>query len=245
MNGYTYWKYSMYAFSFDNKHNPHQSILDQINNAFKAEPNLASTIHGQRKIYQGCYGRRTALFPSVKSGGSIPTESRLELAHAICLEKNPQVKCFRSQALKIALGQKEFCYPDFLVKTIDNQYEVHEIKPNISSLSVNDLDKFLRLANLLHPLNITFRLIDQKSLPSNKDLQQLQHWYQRGHTCSWTKYEIEFATEALKPNKFSHSEQIYQALQQADLDPRLGDYLLFHEVITLISHKNYYSGEEV
>ena len=56
----------MYAFSFDDKHNPHQAILDQINNAFKAESNLASTIHGQRKIYQGCYGRRTALFPSAK-----------------------------------------------------------------------------------------------------------------------------------------------------------------------------------
>lgn len=245
MNGYTYWKYYMYVFSFDDKHNPHQSILNQINNAFKAEPNLASTIHGQRKIYQGCYGRRTALFPSAKSGGSIPTESHLELAHAICLEKNPQVKCFRSQALKIALGEKEFCYPDFLVKTINNQYEVHEIKPNISSLSVNNLDKFLRLANLLHPLDITFRLIDQKSLPSNKDLQQLQHWYQRGHTCSWTKYEIGLATDVLKPYKFNHSEQVYKTLQQADLDPRLGDYLLFHEVITLISHKNYYSGEEV
>lgn len=98
---------------------------------------------------------------------------------------------------------------------------------------------------MLHPLDITFRLIDQKSLPSNKDLQQLQHWYQRGHTCSWTKYEIKLATEALKPHKFKYSEQVYKTLQEEDLDPRLGDYLLFHEVIKLISRKNYYSGEEV
>lgn len=235
----------MYTFSVHDKHSVHRYILNQITKAFETSPNLAATIHGQRKIHQGCYGRRTSLFPSSKCGGSLPMESRLELAHAICLEKDPLVKCFRTQALKIPLGHDKFCYPDFLIQTINNQYEVHEIKPEISSLSIDDLERLLQLAAVLQSMDIAFKLIDQKSLPTNQYLQQLQHWYQRGHIKPWTKYEIELATGALIPNKFSRSEQVYKVLEQEDLDPRLGDYLLFHEVISLLSPKEYYLGEKV
>lgn len=76
----------MYPFPQIKKNNLTQFIWEQIEKAFQAEPNLALTLHGQRRIYQGCFGRRTSLFPSTKSGGAIPLESFLELANAICLD---------------------------------------------------------------------------------------------------------------------------------------------------------------
>ena len=48
------------------KNNLHCYIFEQIKTAFATKPNIAATIHGQRKIFQGCYGRRTALFPKQK-----------------------------------------------------------------------------------------------------------------------------------------------------------------------------------
>ena len=67
------------------------SILAQIRIAFESTANVAATLHGQRKIYQGAFGRRTSLFPSKKCCGAIPLESRLELAHAIRLEQDPNI----------------------------------------------------------------------------------------------------------------------------------------------------------
>ena len=105
----------MYPKFCNEQKNIHHYILEQIKTAFTTEPNIAATIHGQRKIFQGCYRRRTALFPSKKCGGSIPTESRLELAHAVCLERDPNVVNYRSQALKIKLSHEQHCYPDLLI----------------------------------------------------------------------------------------------------------------------------------
>lgn len=147
----------MYTLNFTReKHSTHQSILDQIETAFQSIPNIASTLHGQRKIYQGCYGRRTSLFPSTKCGGAIPLESRLELAHAICLERDPTVRNFRTQAIRIPLSKTNCCYPDFLVQTIDNTYEIHEIKPDIANLSAQELSRFEQLSALLYSIGIIF-----------------------------------------------------------------------------------------
>ena len=148
----------MYPNLSTEQNNLHRYILEQIKTAFATEPNIAATIHGQRKIFQGCYGRRTALFPSKKCSGAIPTESRLELAHAICLERNSSVINYRSQALKIKLSHDQYCYPDFLIQTSDGSYEVHEVKPLISSLALDEYVRFDRLATLLSSVGITFKL---------------------------------------------------------------------------------------
>jgi len=78
-------------------------LLTQIAQAFQKSPNLARVLHGDRKIRQGGRGRRTALFPSMKCGGSIPLESRLELAYAVVLERSPSVQEYRTQAIRIRL----------------------------------------------------------------------------------------------------------------------------------------------
>src|SRR5690606_30105164 len=94
-----------------------QLILEQIDFAFNQKPNIAGTLHGQRRIYQGCLERRTSLFPSRKAGGSIALESFLELAYALQLERHPDVQSFRTQALKIPIGKNQEAYPDFLIRT--------------------------------------------------------------------------------------------------------------------------------
>lgn len=150
----------MYPFPQNNRNNLAQFIWEQIEKAFNAKPNLASTFHGQRKVFQGCFGRSTALFPSTKSGGAIPLESRLELAQALCLEQSPQVKSFRTQAIKIPLSGNHFSYPDFLVQNIDGSFEIHEVKPSIKALAQEELQKFEQAFEILNQMGILFKLID-------------------------------------------------------------------------------------
>lgn len=214
------------------KNNLHCYIFEQIKTAFATEPNIAATIHGQRKIFQGCYGRRTALFPSKKCCGAIATESRLELAHAVCLERNPTVINYRSQSLKITLSQNNYCYPDFLIQTSDGSYEVHEVKPSVSSLALEEYIRFDRLATLLSSVGVTFKLIDQTELPKENQLQQLLYWYQRGHRFDWSKFEIEQALNLLKTKQLENAIQVYQELESIGLKQELGDYLFFHNKFT-------------
>ena len=166
------------------------NILEQIRIAFESTANVAATIHGQRKIFQGSFGRRTSLFPSEKCCGAIPLESRLELAHAISLEQDPNILNYRSQALKILLANEQYCFPDFLVQTKEGAYEVHEVKPSIASLSTDDLNRFAILSDLLHSIDITFKLIDHTDLPSETEISQLLYWYQRGHRFNWNTFVL-------------------------------------------------------
>lgn len=229
----------MYPNLSTEQNNLHRYILEQIKTAFATEPNIAATIHGQRKIFQGCYGRRTSLFPSKKCGGAIPTESRLELAHAVCLERNPTVINYRSQALKIKLSHDQHCYPDFLIQTSDGSYEVHEVKPLVSSLALAEYIRFDHLATLLSSVGITFKLIDQTELPTEKQLQQLLYWYQRGHRFDWSEFEIEHALDHLKTTQLENPIQVYKELESIGFKQELGDYLFFHNKFTkFFPHNN-------
>ncbi|MDP7773561.1 hypothetical protein ABH294_02865 [Acinetobacter pittii] len=223
----------MYPFPQNRRSNLNQFIWEQIEKAFQVKPNLASTLHGQRKIYQGCFGRRTALFPSTKSGGAIPLESHLELAQALCLEQNTQVKSFRTQALKIPLSGSNFSYPDFLVQNIDGSFEIHEVKPSIRALAQEELQKFEQVSQILNQMGILFKLIDQLSLPTTKQLQNLLYLYQRGHKRIWTPLEIDLAMNKLERTSPHNIEAIYTSLQKLGLPCELGDYLLFHKRIIL------------
>ncbi|ENU4057304.1 TPA: hypothetical protein PPD39_000725 [Acinetobacter baumannii] len=223
----------MYPFSQIKRSNLTQFIWEQIEKAFQAQPNLASTLHGQRKIYQGCFGRRTALFPSTKSGGAIPLESHLELAQALCLEQNTQVKSFRTQAIKIPLSGNHFSYPDFLVQNIDGSFEIHEVKPSIRALAQEEIQKFEQVSEILNQMGILFKLIDQFSLPTIKQLQNLLYLYQRGHKRNWTPLEIDLVMNALEESTFQNIEAVYTLVQKLGLPCELGDYLLFHKKITI------------
>ncbi|WP_425918050.1 TnsA endonuclease N-terminal domain-containing protein [Acinetobacter sp. TSRC1-2] len=211
------------------------NILEQIRIAFESTANVAATLHGQRKIHQGSFGRRTSLFPSEKCCGAIPLESRLELAHAISLEQNPNIINYRSQALKILLTNEQYCFPDFLVQTKEGNYEVHEVKPSIASLSTDDLNRFAILSDQLHSIDITFKLIDYIDLPSESEISQLLYWYQRGHRFNWNTSEINYALDQLTIKEFDKSTQVYRALESIGLKQELADYLFFHKKIKLRS----------
>ncbi|WP_312049654.1 hypothetical protein [Acinetobacter courvalinii] len=225
----------MYPFPQNKRSNLNQFIWEQIEKAFQVKPNLASTLHGQRKIHQGCFGRRTALFPSTKSAGAVPLESRLELAHAICLEQSSQVISFRTQALKIPLSGNNFCYPDFLVQNIDGSFEVHEVKPSIQDLAQEEIQKFEQVSKVLNQIGILFRLIDQSNLPTTKQLQNLLYLYQRGHIKVWTESEIDLAIYTLESTFFTNIEGVHASLKKVGLACELGDYLIFHKKITINS----------
>jgi len=213
------------------------NILEQIRIAFESTANVAATLHGKRKIYQGAFGRRTSLFPSKKCCGSIPLESRLELAHAVSLEKDPNILNYRSQALKILLINEQYCFPDFLIQTKKGNYEVHEVKPSIASLSIDELNRFAILSDLLHSIDITFKLIDHTDLPNESEISQLLYWYQRGHQFNWNNFEINYALEQLTLKEFNNSTQVYRTLESIGLKPELADYLFFHQKITINSDK--------
>lgn len=213
------------------------NILEQIRIAFESTANVAATLHGKRKIHQGAFGRRTSLFPSKKCCGSIPLESRLELAHAVSLEKDPNILNYRSQALKILLINEQYCFPDFLIQTKKGNYEVHEVKPSIASLSIDELNRFAILSDLLHSIDITFKLIDHTDLPNESEISQLLYWYQRGHRFNWNNFEINYALELLTLKEFDNSTQVYRILESIGLKPELADYLFFHQKITINSDK--------
>lgn len=209
------------------------NILEQIRIAFESTANVAATIHGQRKIHQGAFGRRTSLFPSEKCCGAIPLESRLELAHALSLEQDPNILNYRSQALKILLLNEQYCFPDFLVQTKQGNYEVHEVKPSVASLSIDDLNRFAILSDLLHSIDIIFKIIDHTDLPNESEISQLLYWYQRGHRFNWNNVEINYAIDQLILKEFNNSAQAYKALESIGLRQELADYLFFHQRIKI------------
>ena len=131
------------------------------------------------------------------------------------------------------LANEQYCFPDFLVQTKEGAYEVHEVKPSIASLSIDDLNRFAILSDLLHSMDITFKLIDHSNLPSETEISQLLYWYQRGHRFSWSTFEINYALDLLKLNEFENSNQAYKTLESIGLKQELADYLFFHQRITI------------
>lgn len=210
-------------------HDDVPSILSQIKAAFAKPPNVASALHGQRRIRQGGRGKRTALFASRKSGGAIPVESRLELGHAIALERSYQVRDYRTQAICIALPEGRWAYPDFLVLTQSGEFEVHEVKPSIAHLSADHVRRFNVMEKLLETVGVGFKLIDANNLPTDRVLEDLLFRYTRGHCKMWTHMQIELGLAVLDEGPLSSFTDAYTILATRHLPPQLADYLYFHE----------------
>lgn len=202
-------------------------IFNQIKEAFRKPPDISGIYQGQRRIKQGSPNRRTALFPSRKAGGTIPLESKLELAYAIELERNSETTSYRTQSVKILLPKNKFAIPDFLVEKRDGSFEFHEIKPSIENLTFEQNEKISDLKATLHRSNIIYKVIDSKSLKSGITLDKLLTLYSRSHVLAWTTREIEAAINLLHNQKVG-TEESYEILIKNHLNPRLADYLRFH-----------------
>lgn len=212
----------------EQKFSPDCYISYQIDNAFRKPPDISGTLHGQRRIRQGGRNHRTALFPSRKAGGIIPLESKLELAHAIELERNPNVISYRTQAIKIIIQKNSYSIPDFLIRKSDNSIEIHEVKPSIEDLSEKQIQKLTITESILNKINIIFKIIDSNSLKKGLALDKLLQQYTRGHLNTWTPMQIKLAFEALQGLE-NESPEAYEALKKEDLPPQLADYLWFHQ----------------
>lgn len=205
-------------------------ILSQINHAFQTAPNIAGTLHGQRRIHQGGRGQRTALFPSRKAGGAIPLESKLELAYAVELERDPTVQNYRTQAIKISLSKANYAIPDFLILRSSGAIEIHEVKPSIQDLALEQLDKLNALKLITNELGINFKIIDSTTLCSGKTLDKILHQYTLGHAIKWTEAQVAIATKLLKGQSLSVNDA-YTKLIEYDLPPHILEYLYFHKKI--------------
>ena len=219
-------------------------IFEQIHCAFNQKPNIAGTLHGQRRIYQGCLERRTSLFPSRKAGGSIALESKLELAYTIQLESLAVVESYRTQALNIPIGQNQNIFPDFLIRKQNGEFEVHEVKPSIQHLSEQNTERFDRLATIFASIHIPFKLVDECTLP-RKSLDRLLHLYSCGHRHDLKPLEIELAHDLLIRHQLDNLQQAHSLLEENQLPSQLAEYLLFHHMIDVenIHYENFKMGE--
>ncbi|UXY17203.1 hypothetical protein N8I74_09405 [Chitiniphilus purpureus] len=212
-------------------------ILAQIDAAFRHPPSVANTLHGVRRIHQGARGRSTSLFPSRKSGGAIPLESKLELAYAVLLERSPVVLRYRTQAVHIPLPAGQSAFPDFLVELVAGGFEVHEVKPSIAHLSRAYLDRCELISSVLQPAQVAFRLVDAMQLPNRKHLEWLLQRYVRGHLQMWTRAQVQLGAEVLTGSQPASLAQAHHHLIEAGLPVQLADYLAFH--------RHWYAPEEV
>ena len=211
------------------------SIEDQIIKAFNTKPAMDGTIHGQRKIILGTVGKRPTLFPSKKNGGMIALESRLEFAYALKLEQNHGVKAYRTQALKIAISNAQFVYPDFLIKYQDGSIEVHEVKPRILSLNETDLERYNRLGQILKNSNIDFKLVDHLDLPTEHESIVLNFLYQNAHTNDWSDDQILSGARSIPPLNGLLLMEVQNYLIVNGLPKELANYLIFYGHISLPS----------
>lgn len=205
-----------------------QPILAQIDVAFRRSPTVANTLHGVRRIHQGARGRSTSLFPSRKSGGAIPLESKIELAYAVMLERSETVLRYRTQAIHIPLPAGQSAFPDFLVERVDGVFELHEVKPSIAHLSKEYLARCELISNLLQSAKVSFRLVDATQLPNRRQLDWLLQRYTRGHLQAWTEAQIKLGSEVLAGFRPTLLTQAHHYLTDAGLPPQLADYLAFH-----------------
>ncbi|WP_426087913.1 hypothetical protein [Janthinobacterium sp. PSPC1-1] len=203
-------------------------LLDQIEAAFAKPPDVANVRHGQRRIHQGGRGRRTSLFPSRKNNGSIPMESRLELAYGLVLEANPLVSQYRTQAVEIILASGQATIPDFLIKTVHGRYLIHEVKPSKLHLQQRDHDRFSSAKLQLWDMEIEFAVVDALDLPSESEVAALLYLYSQGHRQQYSVGQIDLAHTLLKEQRTSDPVRARAWLHANELPMDLVSYLQFH-----------------
>lgn len=203
-------------------------IMSQIKDSFESKPNISGTIHGVRRIVQGQRGKSTSLFPSRKAGGAIALESRLELAYAISLEKDPAVKNYRTQALVVPLPGNKYSVPDFVVQMSNGDLEVHEIKPFFEHLSSVELERLNMVDMLINKFGIKFRVVDSLTLPSRREVEKTLALYSHGHSRVWTNLQQEQSLRLLINASLNGLDEAYQILSMNGLPIQLASFHLFY-----------------
>ena len=204
-----------------------QNLLRKFEEAFQKQTHVSSKYIGERRI-KSRVGSRVSLFPSVKNCGLICLESNLELAHAISLERNEDILQYRTQAVQIFISDQHFIIPDFIIKT-SNGFEVHEIKPNLESLSENKISRFKLVEKILKNYNINFKVFDRNTLLSKEDYIFLNISYQRANHKKIIKSELERAGSIIKNGIFNSRDELYTLMKSNNLEKIIADYFIFYK----------------
>ena len=206
-----------------------QNLLRKFEEAFQKQTHVSSKFIGERRV-KSRIGSRVSLFPSVKNQGLICLESNLELAHAIALERNEDVLQYRTQAVQIFINDRHFIIPDFIIKTLDG-YEVHEIKPNLNTLSEKNTARFNLAKSILNSYSIKFRTFDRTNLISKQDCLFLSISYQRANHKEINKDDLEKAHTLIRKQKVKNKIDLYNLMKFNNLDQMIADYFIFYKKV--------------
>lgn len=206
-----------------------RNLLEKIEDAFQKQTHVSSKFIGERRI-KSRRGSRVSLFPSIKNQGLICLESNLELAHAISLERDEDILQYRTQAVQIFINNQHFIIPDFIIKTA-NGFEIHEVKPNLKTISERHISRFNLVEEILSNYNIKFRIYDQNNLLSKQDSLFLKISYQRANYQNINKSDLEKVEKIIKDYKFKNREDLYYLMKNNNLDPIIADYFIFYKKI--------------
>ena len=143
--------------NYRKKFNISNCLENQLQEAFEKPTTISGQFLGIRNIHHGSFNKRTVIFTSYKNGGAFSLESRLELAHAVNLERDISVLKYRTQALKVTLSKAMYAIPDFLILNNLHNYEVHEVKSNLKSLSNEKIEKLEITKQVLKSYNINYK----------------------------------------------------------------------------------------
>lgn len=206
-----------------------QNLHGKFEDAFRKQTHVSSKFIGERRI-KSRIGSRVSLFPSAKNEGLICLESNLELAHAICLERDENILQYRTQAVQIFISDQHFIIPDFIVKK-SNGFEVHEIKPNLKTMSEKQSSRFKLAEEILKNHLIKFKTFDRTNLLSKQDYLFLNISYQRANHKILNKSDLKKAETIIKDSNFKCKNDLYILISSNDLDPIIADYFIFYKKI--------------
>lgn len=183
-----------------------ECLYRQLNEAFERPLTISGQFLGIRNIHHGEFNKRTFIFPSYKNDGAFSLESQLELAHAINLERDNRILKYRAQAIKVTLSNKLYTIPDFLILNNLNIYEVHEVKSNLESLSIRQIEKLKLTKEVLKTYNINYKIFDERILPNKKEINSILRIYKNVRHINLNIDKIQQAKDITKNTnkKFSH-----------------------------------------
>lgn len=211
-----------------------RQLLEQVDEAFSTEPSLSGVIHGRRKIHLGRRGpSRPSLFPSRKNatGGLpavfLPVESRPESVFALELERDPNVKAFRTQAIELALpGTKSPIFPDFLIVDMAGKLHVREVKADKLYLSLETKRRIEHLTIVFRSLGFSYAVIDTTEMPTGMKSANL-FWLHKQFGSTPHKEQIDkFLSLDFQLGTYG---QLRRRSKELGLDVSIVPYLLFIE----------------
>lgn len=179
------------------------AFIATARDAFLRPPDLAARQKGKRDVQLGSRGgSRTSLFPSKKNARAadvavfVPMESRLEQAYALCLERNPSVIAYRTQAIEVPVPGGRSHLPDFLICDDGGRVFVREIKLDKTTLKMAYIEKTAWVREYLARMGVDYQIIDRADLPSECEQKNLKRIH-NSYTTLPTALEIELANSAL------------------------------------------------